>query len=227
VVSLSAHRESVVVGDAGDALSRGIWTQRRLKGRRPIAIQPPPDQSIAKASAMPVICLVDDDPLVLKSLGNLLASDGIASCCFDKPESFLAHVETHPAAVVVLDIWMESMTGIELLARLLAESPRTRVILITGYEDPATVFSLTQAGASALLVKPFKDEELLSLVRRELGSTTRSGARRKRFFSEIRHLVRRTYRSKVSWLVYRLQSKVTGASNNLRLGFDKDLRAGQ
>jgi DNA-binding NtrC family response regulator len=135
-----------------------------------IAIQPPVDQSSATDGGQPAICLVDDDPLVLKSLRNLLASDGIATCCFDRPESFLAHIETHPAVVVVLDIWMESMTGIELLALLRAESPQTRVILITGHEDPATAFSLTQAGASALLVKPFEDEQLLSLVRRELRS---------------------------------------------------------
>jgi FixJ family two-component response regulator len=146
-----------------------------FKRRRSIA----PDQRIAKVSATPVICLVDDDPLVLNSLRSLLASDGLTTCCFDKPESFLAHIQNHPAAVVVLDIWMESMTGIELLAHLRAESPQTRVIFITGHEDPATAFSLTQAGASALLVKPFEDEELLSLVRRELGPTTRSGARRK------------------------------------------------
>jgi two-component system response regulator FixJ len=142
--------------------------------------------------------LVDDDRLVLKSLRNLLASDGIASCCFDKPESFLAHIKTHPAAVVVLDIWMESMTGIELLAHLHAESPQTRVIFITGHEDPATALNLTQAGASALLVKPFEDEQFLSLVRRELRSTTRSEASGNGFFREIVPFVRRISTTKVS-----------------------------
>lgn len=93
---------------------------------------------------------------------------------------------------------MESMTGIELLAHLRAESPQTRVIFITGHEDPATAFGLTQAGACAFLIKPFKDEELLNLVRRELRSTTKSGASRKRFFSEMLHFVRRTGRTKVS-----------------------------
>jgi len=127
-------------------------------------------------SELSAVCLVDDDPLVLKSLRNLLASDGIATCCFDRPESFLAHIETHPAAVVVLDIWMESMTGIELLAYLRARSPQTRVIFITGHEDPAAEAMVMQAGASGFLIKPFKDEQLLSLVRPALRhSPTTSG----------------------------------------------------
>ena len=173
----------------------------RFKGPR-IAIQPPADQSRARATqsvtGQPVVCLVDDDRLVLKSLRNLLASDGIATCCFDRPESFLAHIETYPAAVVVLDVWMESMTGIELLAVLRAESPQTHVIFITGHEDPATAFSLTQAGASALLVKPFEDEQLLSLVRRELRSTTRSDASSNGFFRDMVRFVRRISTTKVS-----------------------------
>jgi len=196
VVGLAAHFEPVVVGHAGNALSRGVWNQRILR-EAPIAIPPLPDQSIAKVGVRPVVCLVDDNWLVLKSLGNLLASDGIATCSFDEPESFLAHIQTHPAAVVVLDIWMESMTGIELLVRLRAESPQTRVIFITGHEDPATAFSLTQAGASALLVKPFEDEQLLSLVRRELRSTMRSEASRNGFFHEIIRFVRRIPTTKV------------------------------
>ena len=92
---------------------------------------------------------------------------------------------------------MESMTGIELLALLRAESPQTRVIFITGHEDPAAALNLTQAGASALLVKPFEDEQLLTLVRRELHSTTRSEASRNGFFREIVRFVQRISTTKV------------------------------
>src|SRR5437762_12132097 len=71
------------------------------------------------------VCLVDDDPLVLNSLRHLLASDGIATRSFDNAETFLAHVEIHMVALVVLDIWMERITGLEVLTRLCVISPRS------------------------------------------------------------------------------------------------------
>ncbi len=64
------------------------------------------------------VCLVDDDPLVLNSLRYLLASDGIATRSFDNAEPFLAHIKMHMVALVVLDIWMERITGLEVLTRL-------------------------------------------------------------------------------------------------------------
>jgi len=64
------------------------------------------------------VCLVDDDPLVLNSLRHLLASDGIAARSFDAAETFFAHIEMHSVALVVIDIWMGGMTGLEVQARL-------------------------------------------------------------------------------------------------------------
>ena len=64
-----------------------------------------------KSAESHVVCLVDDDPLVLTSLGNLLTSDGIAARCFDKAETFLAHIQVHREELVVLDIRMVGMLG--------------------------------------------------------------------------------------------------------------------
>ena len=75
-----------------------------------------------------IVCLVDDDPMVLRSTGFLLASDGFAVRPFNKGEDFIAYVASHDVPLVVLDIWMEEMTGLEVLARLCAISPQTHVI---------------------------------------------------------------------------------------------------
>jgi len=74
------------------------------------------------------VCLVDDDASVLRSMQYLLASDGITVRAFNKPEEFLAHAADHPVRVVVTDIWMEGVTGLEILARMcaLTASPRDR-----------------------------------------------------------------------------------------------------
>src|SRR5258705_2528433 len=82
-----------------------------------------------------IVCLVDDDLSVLKSIERLLASDGFSVRAFSKPKEFLTHVQTHTVPLVVLDIWMEEMSGLEVQAQLSALSPQTRVIIITGRED--------------------------------------------------------------------------------------------
>ena len=81
------------------------------------------------------VCLVDDDLSVLKSMQYLLASEGFKVRPFNKAEDFLAHASTHHVPVVVTDIWMDGVTGLEVLARLCAISPKTRVIVITARED--------------------------------------------------------------------------------------------
>ena len=118
-----------------------------------------------ETTATEVVCLVDDDKAVLTSIGRLLASDGLGVRAFNEPKSFLAHVETHSVPVVVLDIWMEQMTGLEVQAKLVKLSPRTRVIIMTGRKDPAAEQTAKQFGATAFFIKPFDDEEFLVAVR--------------------------------------------------------------
>jgi two-component system response regulator FixJ len=110
------------------------------------------------------VCLVDDDPSVLRSMQYLLASDGLAVRAFNKPEDFLAHAATQDVPVVVLDIWMEKVTGLEVLARLCALSPSTRVIVITARDDLAARATAMQIGPVAFFIKPFSDEKFLAAV---------------------------------------------------------------
>src|SRR5439155_318325 len=84
-----------------------------------------------------IVCLVDDDPMVLRSTGLLLVSGGFTVRRFVKGQDFITYVESHEVPLVVLDIWMEEMTGFEVLARLCVISPQTHVIVITGHEGRA------------------------------------------------------------------------------------------
>jgi FixJ family two-component response regulator len=114
------------------------------------------------------VCLVDDDSSVLRSMQYLLASEGIAVRAFNKPEEFLAHAAMHPISVVVTDIWMEGVTGLEILARMCALSPRPRVIVITARDDLAARATAMAIGPVAFFIKPFNDEEFLAAVREAL-----------------------------------------------------------
>ena len=115
-----------------------------------------------------VVCLVDDDNAVLTSIGRLLASDGLVVRSFDDPECFLVHVKAHSVPLVILDIWMEKMTGLEVQAKLTKLSPRTRVIIMTGRKDPGAKQTALEFGATEFFTKPFDDEEFLSAVHRTL-----------------------------------------------------------
>lgn len=117
------------------------------------------------------VCLVDDDPSVLKSMHYLLASEGIKVRTFSNAEDFLAHASTHLVPVVVTDIWMDQVTGLEVLARLCAISPKTRVIVITAREDLAARATAMAIGPVAFFMKPFNDEKFIAAVRDALSKS--------------------------------------------------------
>ena len=111
------------------------------------------------------VCLVDDDASVLKSMHYLLASEGFKVRPFNKAEDFLAHASSHHVPVVVTDIWMDGVTGLEILARMCAFSPRPRVIVITARDDLAARATAMAIGPIAFFMKPFNDEKFLAAVR--------------------------------------------------------------
>ncbi len=115
------------------------------------------------------VCVVDDDLSVLKSMRYLLASEGFKVRTFNKAADFLAHASTHDVPVVVTDIWMDQVTGLEVLARLCAISPTTRVIVITAREDLAARATAMAIGPVAFFMKPFDDEKFIAAVRDSLG----------------------------------------------------------
>ena len=117
------------------------------------------------------VCLVDDDPSVLKSMHYLLASEGIKVRTFSKAADFLAHASAQHVPVVVTDIWMDQVTGLEVLARLCAISPKTRVIVITAREDLAARATAMAIGPVAFFMKPFNDEKFIAAVRDALAQS--------------------------------------------------------
>lgn len=124
-----------------------------------------------------VVSLVDDDASVRKSITRLLESSGFQVEAFAEPEAFLAHLATHSVPVAILDIWMNQMTGMVLLAHICARSPKTRVIFITGHDDPAAKTTVMSAGAFAFFLKPFDNQCFLAAVRHAFDHTLSEKAR--------------------------------------------------
>jgi Response regulator len=95
-----------------------------------------------------------------KSISRLLELEGFNVRAFGDPEDFLNEMATNRIRLVVLDIWMERMTGMELLAHLCARSPETRVIFITGHEDRAAEATVMRAGAAGFSSSPWITKDL-------------------------------------------------------------------
>ena len=110
------------------------------------------------------IWLLDDDASMLKALARLLNSAGFAVEKFNRPADFLSMLKQRDCRVAVLDVWMPDMNGLEVQACLRRDSPATRIIFITGRDDPSVRQTALDAGAFGFLAKPFEDEVLLQLI---------------------------------------------------------------
>jgi len=117
-----------------------------------------------KASGRDGIWLLDDDASMLRALGRLLNSAGFTVEKFSDPADFLSRIAEGECRVAVLDVWMPDMNGLEVQTCLKRDSPKTRIIFITGRDDPLVRQTALDAGAFAFLAKPFEDEVLLQLI---------------------------------------------------------------
>ena len=116
-----------------------------------------------------IICLVDDDPSMLRALDRLLSSTGLQAQLFSEPLAFLSYVICHSVALAVIDIWMSGMSGIQVQKKLQAVLPKTRVIIITATDEDSVRSAAIQGGAIAFFVKPFDDEAFLAAVHQAMG----------------------------------------------------------
>jgi DNA-binding NarL/FixJ family response regulator len=119
---------------------------------------------IATPKQTVTVCLVDDDPSVLKATSRLLSFGGWKVESFSDPTAFLRYAQTHRPEVVVIDIWMPVMDGLEVQRRLGALSPSTRVIVLTSNEDPAVRSKAMEAGARAFFLKTDGHDEFLAAI---------------------------------------------------------------
>jgi DNA-binding NtrC family response regulator len=116
------------------------------------------------------ICLVDDDPSMLKALDRLLSSVGLQAQLFSEPLAFLSYVTSNSVALAVIDIWMSDRSGLEVQKELQAVSPKTRVIISTANDHDSVRNAAIQAGAVAYFVKPFDYDAFLAAVHQAMAS---------------------------------------------------------
>ena len=111
-----------------------------------------------------LVAVVDDDESVLRSLQDLIESDGLSTLCFGSAEQFLDSDARNTAACLIADIRMPGMSGLELQTKLKAERCRIPIIFITAHGDAEMRIHAMREGAVEFLSKPFDDAVLLDIV---------------------------------------------------------------
>ena len=116
----------------------------------------------------PHIVIIDDEPITLKQLRRILEKEGYQVAAFSNPQRALKHIEKAPCHLVVSDVRMPTMNGLELMTRVKARFPDMEVILITGYASLDGAVEATKEGAFYYLEKPFTPDQVRDRVNQAL-----------------------------------------------------------
>lgn len=111
------------------------------------------------------ILIVDDEPGIRESL-NLILSDHYDLILTDSGAQALEIIDNcNDIALVLMDIKMPQVNGLEVLAAIKQKRPDLNVIIITGYKSVETASEASSLGASGYIVKPFRSDEILEKVK--------------------------------------------------------------
>lgn len=120
--------------------------------------------------ALDTILVVDDESGIRQSVRGVLADEGYRVLEAEDGRGALRLIESERPRLVILDIWMPEMDGIELLRRIRDSDPATPVIVISGHGNIETAVTATKLGAFDFIEKPFSLDGLLHVVDRALES---------------------------------------------------------
>jgi DNA-binding NtrC family response regulator len=119
------------------------------------------------------IMVIDDENIVGKRLKPALEKAGDVVETFEDGKQALERFDEQPFDIVVTDVRMDEIDGIEVLEQVLARSSRTKVIIITGYATVEVAREALTKGAFDFIAKPFKPNDLRAIIDRaakELGT---------------------------------------------------------
>ncbi|MGC2584545.1 MAG: response regulator, partial [Acidobacteriaceae bacterium] len=120
------------------------------------------------------IVILDDNPGSLELLSTALARDGVTIHTASRPSQALALIEQHRPQLVLTDLVMPEMTGLDVLNRIMAVAPATDVVLMTAHYTTETAVQAIRSGAADYLEKPIR----LAVLRERVGRLIADAERR-------------------------------------------------
>ena len=122
----------------------------------------------SKVKSSSKVLIVDDEEGIRESL-KLILSDHYDLVLTDSGEQAVRLVENDPTiGLALLDIKMPKVSGLDVLKAMKAKRPDINVIMVTGYKSVETASEASHLGAVGYIIKPFKSDEILNTVKRNL-----------------------------------------------------------
>jgi two-component system response regulator AtoC len=109
---------------------------------------------------MKSVLVIDDDPLIRKTLSSYLSKKGFEALVAEDGEEGIQKYEEHIPDLVILDIRLPDVDGLEVLGRIREKNPNASIIIMTAYDDMKTTIEAIKLGAFEYLVKPLDYVEL-------------------------------------------------------------------
>ena len=128
------------------------------------------------------ILIVDDDPIILELLGISISSFGYEYSAAEDGLAALEKLKHEKFSLVITDMMMPNMDGMQLLQHIHEKYPNLGVIVVTGYTGTFSYTDVIKAGASDFISKPFNTDELEAKINRIL--------REQKLITELKHLSR-------------------------------------
>ena len=126
------------------------------------------------------ILIVDDEPIVGERLKAFIKKDGHRSETFVDPAAALKRLEEKDFDIVISDIRMGEIDGIQVMQKVFQKSRRTKVIMITGYATLELARESLTKGAFDFIAKPFKLKEIRRTIEKAVESLEKGDPRKTR-----------------------------------------------
>lgn len=138
------------------------------------------DYLTASPQPLGTVFVVDDDEAVRDSIRWLLESSNYKVELFDSGESFMTHYQPDQVGVLILDVRMNGMSGLEVQDHLIARKSDLPIIMLTAYGDVQMAVTALKKGAVDFIEKPFDHAALRQLVEKMLVEAVRRRSQNER-----------------------------------------------
>jgi CheY-like chemotaxis protein len=129
----------------------------------------PREGSDASAELRPRVLVVDDEPIVADSLAIILSRMGFEATAAYSGDAALSQIQERPPAVLISDVYMPGMNGVELAMAVVQSFPACKVTLFSGHARTEELTAARAAGYDfPLLAKPIHPEQIVQHIRARL-----------------------------------------------------------